>query len=126
MPNPMNIYLHGTPAANLFQAAQRDFSHGCIRVEDPAALAAFVLSDQPQWTKKAIAAAIATGSNRTVRLNAALPVVIFYTTAMADREGRVLFPGDIYKLDEPLERALAQRTRLLRSADQSTPSHNGD
>lgn len=116
LPNAMNIYLHGTPAPRLFQSSQRDFSHGCIRVEDPAALAAFVLSDQPQWTGAAIAAAIAAGVNRTVRLNTVLPVVIFYTTAMVDSNGRALFPGDIYRLDAALDRALARRTRSLRAA----------
>ena len=85
-------------------------------MEDPAALAAFVLSDQPQWTGAAIAAAIAAGANRTVRLNTVLPVVIFYTTAMVDRDGRALFAGDIYRLDAALDRALAQRTRSLRAA----------
>jgi murein L,D-transpeptidase YcbB/YkuD len=111
LPNSMNIYLHGTPAQPLFQAMRRDFSHGCIRLEDPAALAAFVLADQPDWTADAIAAAMAPGATRTVPLRKAVPVILFYATALVDERGRVLFPSDVYQLDAALERALAARRR---------------
>ena len=50
LPNAMNIYLHSTPSRALFQRSRRDFSHGCIRVEDPAALARFVLAASPNGT----------------------------------------------------------------------------
>jgi murein L,D-transpeptidase YcbB/YkuD len=110
MPNPMNIYLHSTPARALFQRSRRDFSHGCIRVEDPVGLAGFVLGDQPEWSPEAIAAAMAPGATRTVRLATPVPVVIFYTTAIIDRDGRALFPDDLYRLDAALERALATRS----------------
>ncbi|MEO8407384.1 MAG: L,D-transpeptidase family protein, partial [Oxalobacteraceae bacterium] len=53
-PNNDNIYLHHTPAVQLFKRDRRDFSHGCIRVEDPVALAKFVLQDQPEWTEERI------------------------------------------------------------------------
>ena len=52
-PNDDNVYLHGTPAQPLFARSRRDFSHGCVRVEDPAALAQWVLADQPGWTPRA-------------------------------------------------------------------------
>ena len=58
-PNDANIYLHDTPAAQLFGRARRDFSHGCVRVEDPVALAHWVLKDQPDWTRERIQAAMA-------------------------------------------------------------------
>jgi len=109
LPNAMDIYLHSTPARALFQRSRRDFSHGCIRVEDPAALARFVLAGQPEWTAEAIAAALEPGPTRTVRLAKPLPVVIFYTTAIVDGAGRPLFSDDLYRLDEALERALAAR-----------------
>src|SRR5262249_37555908 len=48
-PNSYNVYLHGTPAQSLFSRARRDFSHGCIRVENPEELAEWVLRDQPGW-----------------------------------------------------------------------------
>lgn len=125
MSNTMNIYLHSTPARALFNAARRDFSHGCIRVEDPAALAAFVLDGLPEWTPEQIAAALAPGPNRTVRLPAPVPVIIFYATAMVDRDGRLLFPSDIYRLDAPLAAALAQRSLDLQEIRRQAPCAPG-
>jgi murein L,D-transpeptidase YcbB/YkuD len=109
LPNAMNIYLHSTPARELFARSRRDFSHGCIRVEDTVALANFVLGGQAGWTDEAVAAAMAPGANRTVQLKATMPVVIFYTTAIIDLDGRPLFPNDFYRLDAALERSLASR-----------------
>ena len=109
LPNAMNIYLHSTPARELFARSRRDFSHGCIRVEDTVALANFVLKDQAGWTSEAVAAAMAPGANRTVQLKSSMPVVIFYTTAIVGQDGRPLFPDDVYRLDAALERSLAQR-----------------
>ena len=109
LPNAMNIYLHSTPARALFARSRRDFSHGCIRVEDAAALASLVLSGQSGWTAEAVAAAMAPAATRTVQLKAPMPVVIFYTTAIIDRDGRPLFPDDVYRLDGELERSLAAR-----------------
>jgi murein L,D-transpeptidase YcbB/YkuD len=106
LPNSMEVYLHGTPARELFGRTRRDFSHGCIRVRDPAALAAFALQDQPEWTSGAIEAAMASGRNRTVPLAAPIPVVIFYTTATVDAEGRAIFLPDVYGHDRRLIEAL--------------------
>src|SRR5262249_7672307 len=111
LPNTMDIYLHSTPAQQLFRETRRDFSHGCIRVEDPPALAAFVLRDQPAWTPERIRDAMAAGklSTVTLPLTRQIPVVLFYTTAIVDSVGRVLFPSDIYGLDAKLEAALRTR-----------------
>ena len=106
MPNPMNIYLHSTSAKELFGRSRRDLSHGCIRVERPAELAEFVLADPQRWNAAGVAAAMAEGSNRTVRLTRTVPVVLFYATALADRRGQVLFAQDIYRQDEALLRTL--------------------
>ncbi len=106
LPNTMDIYLHGTPARALFERTRRDFSHGCIRVREPAALARFVLRDQPEWTPAAIAAAMTSGTPRTVPLSAPIPVVVFYTTAIVDRGGRAHFLADIYGHDRKLAEAL--------------------
>ncbi len=91
LPNTLDIYLHSTPAQQLFEQSRRDFSHGCIRVADPPALAAFVLRDQPEWTDERIRAAMVAGKTSTVNLSQPIPVVIFYTTAIVDSAGRVLF-----------------------------------
>jgi len=110
LPNTMNIYLHSTPAQQLFSETQRDFSHGCIRIADPPALAAFVLRDQPEWTKERIAEAMSSGKANTAKLTQPLPVVIFYTTAIVDSTGAVRFTSDIYGYDQKLEALLRQAT----------------
>jgi murein L,D-transpeptidase YcbB/YkuD len=109
MPNPESIYLHATDATGLFGRARRDFSHGCIRVEKPAELAAFVLDDQQRWSLEQVAAAIAAGDTETVPLAAPVMAVLFYTTAVTERDGRVMFYKDIYGLDRLLANALAAR-----------------
>ena len=83
--------------------------HGCIRVADPRALAAFVLRDQPQWTPERIRDAMAAGKTSTATLTHPIPVVLFYTTAIVDAEGRALFASDIYGYDRRLEQALRSR-----------------
>jgi len=109
LPNTMNIYLHSTPAQRLFSEMRRDFSHGCIRVADPPALAAFVLRDQPLWTPERIREAMAAGTMSTAPLTLPLPVVLFYTTAIVDAKGSVRFTSDIYGHDRKLEQALRAR-----------------
>jgi murein L,D-transpeptidase YcbB/YkuD len=108
LPNTMDIYLHATPARELFERNRRDFSHGCIRVGDPAALARFVLRDQPQWSEQRIEAAMTSEANRVVPLSAPIPVIVFYTTAIVDANGEALFLPDVYGHDRRLERALAR------------------
>jgi murein L,D-transpeptidase YcbB/YkuD len=107
MPNPMDIYLHSTPARELFERSRRDLSHGCIRVEHPAALAQFVLQGQRQWTADKIQAALQPGPTRHVDLAQPVPVVIFYATAIVDSEGSPRFAADIYGRDAKLEQALS-------------------
>jgi murein L,D-transpeptidase YcbB/YkuD len=102
----MDIYLHATPARELFERARRDFSHGCIRVGDPEGLARFVLRDQPEWTDERIEAAMGAGATSTVRLTTTVPVVVFYTTAIVDSDGRALFLADVYGHDRKLDEAL--------------------
>lgn len=109
MPNPMDIYLHSTPARELFARSRRDLSHGCIRVEDPAALARWVLGGQRQWTADAVQAALQPGPTRHVDLPRAIPVVIYYATASVDSQGSPHFAADIYGRDAKLERELAAR-----------------
>lgn len=106
MPNPMNIYLHSTPSRELFQRGRRHLSHGCIRVEDAAALAGFVLADPARWGEAQVAAAMRPGATRSVSLPAPVAVVLFYATAVTDRQGRTLFADDIYGRDRRLAAAL--------------------
>jgi L,D-transpeptidase YcbB len=106
LPNTMEIYLHATPARALFERARRDFSHGCIRVGEPVALAEFVLQHRVEWTRATIEAAMTSGVNRVVALDAPIPVIVFYTTAIVTAEGRALFLADVYGHDRKLLAAL--------------------
>ena len=105
-PNRFNVYLHDTPARALFAKDQRSFSHGCIRVENPEAFGAFVLSRQPGWSLEAIKAAIATGQRQIVTLDQPLPVHIAYLTAWVNKDGSVNFRRDVYGRDSILAAAL--------------------
>ena len=105
-PNSAAIYLHGTPRTDLFAQTRRDFSHGCIRLEDPTALALWVLRDQPSWNRERITAAQeGTGTTRAW-LTRPMPVIVFYTTAVAAPDGRAWFYADIYGHDRTLDEAL--------------------
>lgn len=108
-PNKLNIYLHSTPATELFSRTRRDFSHGCIRLQDPEKLADWVLRDQPEWTPETIHEAMQTGEdNKTVPLKTPIPVVIFYATARVADDGTVHFFDDIYGYDKEMEAVLAK------------------
>ena len=119
-PNNSNIFLHHTPAPQLFQRERRDFSHGCIRVEEPVALAQFVLQGDPAWTLERIREAMARRQSATVRLATPLPVVIAYSTTIV-KNGKVHFFADLYGHDRLLEQALRQQARLRQAAREATP-----
>ena len=107
-PNKYSVYLHDTPNRGYFQRSQRNFSHGCIRVEKPVDLAEFVLSSDPSWTEARIQSAINRGTTQTVDLPVPVPVYILYFTAWANSDGTVSFHKDIYGLDQVLQNALLQ------------------
>jgi len=111
-PNNDNIYLHHTPTPQLFQRDRRDFSHGCIRVEEPVALAQFVLRDEPTWTEERIRAAMAQGRSSTLRLKQPLPVLIAYSTVVVKGE-QVFFYPDLYGHDQLLDQALRRYSANL-------------
>jgi murein L,D-transpeptidase YcbB/YkuD len=109
-PNNENVYLHDTPAQELFAQTRRDFSHGCVRVEDPVSLAEWVLSEQREWTRERILAAMSAPTSRRVNLTRPIQVVLFYLTAVVMLEdGTMRFAEDIYRHDTRLDRALAER-----------------
>jgi murein L,D-transpeptidase YcbB/YkuD len=108
-PNEFDVYLHSTPTPQLFKQSRRDFSHGCIRVERPEELAAFLLRDQPKWSLENIHHAMQSGpDNRQVNLTKPVPVVIVYLTAIVEEDGQVYFYNDIYGRDAMLNGALAK------------------
>jgi L,D-transpeptidase YcbB len=103
-----NVYLHSTPSQDLFSRSRRDFSHGCIRVEKPAELAAWVLRNNPGWTLKRVQQGMQSGKDDvTVSLAKPVPVFIVYGTALGYENGEVHFSDDIYGHDAELAAALA-------------------
>jgi murein L,D-transpeptidase YcbB/YkuD len=107
-PNNFNVYLHDTPTDKLFFKPQRTFSHGCIRVEDPVALARYVLRDQPDWTDGRIQQAMHARQERAVRLTQPVPVHIGYWTAWVEPDGKtVIYTDDPYGIDEKHARLLS-------------------
>jgi murein L,D-transpeptidase YcbB/YkuD len=108
-PNEHNVYLHSTPAPELFAKSRRDFSHGCIRVERPAELAAWVLRNNPGWPLDRVESEMKSGpDNVTVKLARPVPVFIVYATALAYENGEVHFYNDLYGYDASLAKALAK------------------
>jgi murein L,D-transpeptidase YcbB/YkuD len=108
-PNEHNVYLHSTPSPDLFSRSRRDFSHGCIRVEKPAELAAWALRNNPGWTTEKVQQGMQSGKdNVTVNLMKRVPVFIVYGTALAYENGEVHFSDDIYGHDTRLAAALAK------------------
>ena len=107
-PNDENVYMHGTPAQQLFSRARRDFSHGCIRLENPERFAEWVLRDQPEWTQERIEAAMQGERPTRVNLKHPLTVVLFYDTVHVNSEGVMFFVEDIYGHDRALDAALAR------------------
>ncbi|HEV3076900.1 MAG TPA: L,D-transpeptidase family protein [Thermoanaerobaculia bacterium] len=107
-----DVYLHDTPSTQLFARSERDFSHGCVRLEKPAELASYLLAGDPKWTPEAVAAAVAAGERVTIPLRRPLPVHILYQTAWVDAAGTVQFRDDVYGHDRWLEGELAALTPL--------------
>ena len=98
-PNHFNVYLHDTPGDALFKKPVRALSHGCIRLEQPVALAEYVLADRGSWTGPRITKAMHAKEEQSVTLKEPLPVHIGYWTAWVEEDGRVTFTDDPYGLD---------------------------
>ncbi len=107
LPNHYNVYLHSTPAHQLFKEPRRTFSHGCIRVSDPVSLAEHVLrSAAGDWTREKILAAMNGAATRRVSLAKPIRVMILYGTVLATESGDVQFFNDVYGGDRKLEALL--------------------
>jgi L,D-transpeptidase YcbB len=107
-PNEHNVYLHATPATQLFSQSRRDFSHGCIRVEKPELLAQWVLHNNPEWTPARIDRAMQGEKPLQVDLPRPIPVLIVYATAVVLETGEVRFFDDVYGYDAELDKIAAK------------------
>jgi murein L,D-transpeptidase YcbB/YkuD len=95
LPNPYHVYLHDTPARELFAKTERAFSSGCIRLENPMELAEYPLRDDPQWSRQKIVGSSNRGTEQIVHLPARIPVHLLYWTAWASEDGVVHCRKDI-------------------------------
>jgi L,D-transpeptidase YcbB len=111
-PNQFAVYLHDTPAGRLFSATQRDYSHGCVRVERPLELALYLLRGKAGWDSTRIAAAFDTLKNKVVKLPEPVPVHILYWTTWVDDRGEAQFRRDVYAVDSLLSDALSRAHSL--------------
>ena len=114
IPNDHGVVLHGTPEIRLFERAQRDFSHGCVRVGDPLGLAEWALAGSDGWSQARLAAAAQADEPRRIPVPRSIAVVFFYVTAGVDPvTGDVWFRPDLYGYDAVLERALADEAGVV-------------
>jgi murein L,D-transpeptidase YcbB/YkuD len=102
LPNPYDIYLHGTPQQGLFGEPVRIFSHGCIRLEKPLALAEYVLDDVYNWSQDALAESVREEYEQTVDLPRPIPIYVTYMTSAFEGDGLLHFYPDIYNQDKDL------------------------
>lgn len=109
-PNRYNVYMHDTPAKELFASTDRAFSHGCIRLQRPHDLAELLLAPEG-WDRARIDSVIATGARTVVWLRTPIPVRIGYATAFAADDGTLHFRHDIYGRDALLHRVLEAEHR---------------
>lgn len=105
-PNSFDIYFHDTPAKGLFSKDKRAYSHGCIRLSDPAKMANYLLRNQPEWTPEKIDEAMNSGEEQFVKVKDPVPVLITYNTAWVDEKGMLNFRDDIYGHDATLAKRM--------------------
>ena len=108
-PNEHHIYMHDTPAKNLFKKDMRAFSHGCIRLHDPKAMAAAVLGKSKDYVTSRIAA----GQNEQEKVTGDIPVYVSYFTAWPELDGAVAYYSDVYDRDRHLLKAI-EKTEAVR------------
>lgn len=99
MNNSMRIYLHDTPGQRLFAKDYRAFSHGCIRLHEPAKFAQYLLRENAGWDKDKIHQQMVNGKASTVILKKRYPVYIQYCTAWVSEDGKMNFRDDVYGHD---------------------------
>ena len=111
-PNEHLVFLHDTPARELFERPVRAFSSGCIRVERAQALAVLLLDDAERWSTQQLAETIADGRTQTLPLRRRVPLLLLYHTARAGDDGLPAFRADLYGRDAPIVGALAAPFRF--------------
>jgi murein L,D-transpeptidase YcbB/YkuD len=113
------VYLHDTPSKSLFGRAQRAFSHGCIRVQNPIELGKMLIANDPgnPTTVEKFDQVIASGKTTTVILKQPLPIFLMYLTTNV-QDGMVLFKPDLYSRDPGIFNALNRQPSPLKQPTQ--------
>lgn len=105
-PNDYYIYIHDSPAQNLFSQDERTFSSGCIRMDKPEEFAALLLEDVDGWGEEEILEAMNLEEEKKVDLEEVQEVWILYLTIW-NNGGTVQVREDIYEMDKKLAKALS-------------------
>jgi murein L,D-transpeptidase YcbB/YkuD len=99
IPNPYGVYMHDTPSKGIFGDDFRFVSSGCVRVQDVRDYVAWLLKDNPGWSRDQIDEVIRSGARTDVKLTTPVNVFWVYITAWATPDGVVQFREDIYQRD---------------------------
>lgn len=110
-PNDHSVYLHDTPSPSLFSQAERSFSSGCVRVEQPLDLATVLLRNNEDWSRERLESAVGTGTKQTIVFKRKVPVHILYWTSWSPADGPVQFRRDVYDRDTAVHSALTAPLR---------------
>lgn len=111
--NPYDIYLHDTPAKNLFTLRTRMFSSGCVRVERAYAFADYLLANYSGVSELTTAQILEKPETQTIDLEQRIPIYLVYITAWVTADGQVNFRRDLYGRDK----AVAEAMRGMRRAE---------
>lgn len=122
-PNDFDVYLHDTPSAELFKQGYRALSHGCVRIEQPVALAEYLLNGVPSWDGPRITKAMHAGLEETVKLPGPVPVHLMYWTARVDDRGTIWFFDDIYEHDSRQWEVYQARIARMKQKKAAVPSN---
>ena len=114
-PNKFLVYQHDTPDKYLFKRSKRAFSHGCMRVQDPAEYAAKLLAielPKDRYTPAKIESMY--GPNEiNINFPMPIPVHLTYQTAFVDRDGKLQFRDDVYGRDAKMIDILKHRSERM-------------
>jgi hypothetical protein len=122
-PNRFQVYLHDTPTKHLFARPRRAYSHGCMRVENPAKFAEVLLSianPRDNYTEEGLQQSWG-GPEQWIKFRRKIPVHLVYMTASADAQGHLAMRPDIYGIDKKVIAQLAGDDRRMADSYDATP-----
>jgi L,D-transpeptidase YcbB len=116
-PNKLNVYLHDTPSKELFLRRQRNFSSGCVRVENPFKLAAYLLNADDNWSPPKLRHILDDESKKpkVILLKKPVPIYLLYWTTWVEDDDSVHFRNDIYGYDQTLFELLKKQPSIIRT-----------